>query len=270
MKSFSSIKKLLVMLHLLGVAALAQEPARFPLLTCAHAHNDYEHTRPLLDALDHGFCSVEADVWLVEGQLLVAHTSKAVRKDRTLQRLYLDPLRERVEKNGGRVYAGGPTVTLLIDFKSAATNTYRALLTALKPYEKMLTTFYPDRTATNAITVIISGNRPREWMAAEPVRRAGYDGHLDELESAASPQLMPLISDNWAKHFKWRGQEALPAEERSKLKALVAKAHAQGKRIRFWNIPDTPVAWTALLEAGVDLINTDKLDGFRAFYLAPR
>lgn len=35
----------------------------------AHAHNDYEHARPLLDALDHGFTSVEADVWLVDGEL---------------------------------------------------------------------------------------------------------------------------------------------------------------------------------------------------------
>ena len=36
-------------------------------LAQAHAHNDYEHTRPLHDALDHSFTSVEADVWLVDG-----------------------------------------------------------------------------------------------------------------------------------------------------------------------------------------------------------
>ena len=36
----------------------------------AHAHNDYEHRRPLQDALDRGFNSVEADVWLVDGELL--------------------------------------------------------------------------------------------------------------------------------------------------------------------------------------------------------
>src|SRR5436190_1820266 len=34
----------------------------------AHAHNDYLHTRPLLDALDQGFCSVEADIHLVNGK----------------------------------------------------------------------------------------------------------------------------------------------------------------------------------------------------------
>ena len=51
-------------------ASLAAEPT--PLVH-AHAHNDYEHKRPLFDALEQGFCSVEADVWLVEGKLLVAH-----------------------------------------------------------------------------------------------------------------------------------------------------------------------------------------------------
>ena len=45
----------------------------------AHAHNDYEHTRPLLDALDCGFGSIEADVHLVDGRLLVAHDAFAVK-----------------------------------------------------------------------------------------------------------------------------------------------------------------------------------------------
>src|SRR5213595_176008 len=82
-------------------------------LTRVHAHNDYEHKRPLLDALDHGFCSVEADIFLVDGQLLVAHNRGGVRPERTLQALYLDPLRARVKQNGGRVYPNGPEVTLL-------------------------------------------------------------------------------------------------------------------------------------------------------------
>ena len=42
-------------------------------LPAAHAHNDYLHKRPLLDALAQGFCSVEADIFLVDGALLVAH-----------------------------------------------------------------------------------------------------------------------------------------------------------------------------------------------------
>jgi len=46
---------------LLGVSALRAADQSVPLIP-AHAHNDYLHARPLLDALDHGFCSVEADI----------------------------------------------------------------------------------------------------------------------------------------------------------------------------------------------------------------
>ncbi len=77
------------------------------------------------DALACGFGSIEADIHLVEGRLLVAHDRKSVKLERTLEMLYLDPLRERTKQNGGRVYRQGPTVTLLVDVKTAAVATYR-------------------------------------------------------------------------------------------------------------------------------------------------
>src|SRR5688572_31979100 len=77
----------------MALAVLAVSPGVTPPLPRAHAHNDYEHTRPLIDALEFGFCSVEADIWLVNGQLLVAHDLKDAKAGRTLQALYLDPLR---------------------------------------------------------------------------------------------------------------------------------------------------------------------------------
>src|SRR5918999_871603 len=72
----------------------------------AHAHNDYEHDRPLLDALDHGFTSAEADVWLVAGQLYIGHDAPDL--SRTLADTYLEPLAERVRANGGAVYPHWP------------------------------------------------------------------------------------------------------------------------------------------------------------------
>ena len=88
-------------LALVNAVAFAQTSSReeslHPLIH-AHAHNDYEHTHPLFDALDHGFASVEADIHLVDGQLLVAHSRSEVNPERTLQALYLDPLRARAMK----------------------------------------------------------------------------------------------------------------------------------------------------------------------------
>jgi hypothetical protein len=232
----------------------------------AHAHNDYQHTRPLADALEHGFCSIEADIWLVDGELRVAHDLAEARPTRTLQKLYLDPLRQRVRANGGRVFRGGPPCTLLVDVKSDATNTYQVLRLVLRRYEDILTRFEHNRTVTNAVTVILSGNRARELMASEKRRWAAYDGRLPDLELGASPHFIPWISDNWTLHFRWKtGDGLFPEEERLKLRQLVDRVHAQGRSLRLWGAPDTPAGWQVLAEAGVDFINTDDLPGLAAF-----
>jgi len=240
--------------------------AAAPPLQQAHAHNDYLHPRPLLDALDRGFCSVEADVFLVDGKLLVAHERFRATPERTLQTLYLDPLAARVRANGGRVHRDGPVFVLLIDLKSEAETTYAALHHVLGGYREILTRFQSNGVvATNAVMVIVSGNRPRETMAAQTERFAALDGRVEDLDSGLPVSFIPLISDNWTKHFRWRGRGEMAAEDADKLRAVVTRAHAQGRRVRWWAAPDEPRAWSALQAAGVDLINTDDLEGLRLF-----
>ena len=249
------------------VAGAAESTSAQPLVQ-AHAHNDYEHQRPLLDALDQGFCSVEADVWLVDGRLLVAHDLKDAKPERTLEALYLEPLRARIRQNEGRVFKGGPSLTLLVDVKSDATNTYLALRESLRRYEEMLTTFHPDKTETNAVAVILSGNRAKALMKGEAVRLAAYDGRLADLAAGESRHFIPLISDNWSLHFKWKargGIDPLPGEDQVKLRQIVEQAHREGRRIRFWGMPDSPMVWRTLANSGVDLINTDDLKGLGRF-----
>jgi hypothetical protein len=267
MRTIAIATSLPILVGLISSATLAQDNARPPAtkqpapLLRAHSHNDYEHQRPLLDALDHGFCGVEADIYLVDGKLLVAHDRDKVKPDRTLQALYLDPLRERVRQNNGRVYRGGPSVTLLIDVKSDAEKTYAVLREVLKEYVAMLTRFSPDKTETNAVTIVISGNRSRQIMTEERIRYAAYDGRLDDLTGANSKHLIPLISDNWSRLFKWNGVGPMPEGEKATLVETVTKAHQQGRRVRFWATPDVSAVWNELLAAGVDLINTDDLAG---------
>jgi glycerophosphoryl diester phosphodiesterase len=229
-----------------------------------HSHNDYEHEHPLADALSHGFWSVEADVWLTNGQLLVAHDFDKVSPQRTLQSLYLDPLRKFAQTSSSLFATAGP-ITLLIDVKSDATNTWRALDEALRNYGDLLTRFESNRIQTNAVIAIVSGNRAIPLMASQRDRYAAVDGRLPDLETNPSAALVPLVSDNWTKFFKWNGQGALPTDERDKLRALVAKTHRQGRRIRLWATPETEMAWRELLDAGVDLLNTDKLSAAEKF-----
>lgn len=258
----------LTSLTVFSSAALVTAQQQPTPLVRAHAHNDYEHARPLYDALDRGFSSVEVDVYLVNNQLLVAHDPTQLQPERTLQSLYLDPLRQRVKQNKGRVYAkGGLEFTLLIDVKTEAVTTYFALRDVLKQYKDILTTFNTDSRIPMAVVVIVSGNRAQAVMESETTRYAGMDGRLGDLNSTTSPNLIPLISDSWANNFTWRGEGSISTEERQKLRQFVSTAHAQGRRIRFYATPDNIPMWRELLTADVDLINTDDLAGLQQFLL---
>jgi hypothetical protein len=73
-----------VLLALLAIGCVANRPATF-----AHAHNDFQHTRPLREALDFGFTSIEVDVHLANDELFVAHHAEEIKPNRTLRSLYL-------------------------------------------------------------------------------------------------------------------------------------------------------------------------------------
>ncbi|UYM04699.1 glycerophosphodiester phosphodiesterase family protein [Solicola gregarius] len=239
-------------------------------LTQAHAHNDYEHERPLSDALAEGFTSVEAGVWLVDGELLVAHERADLDPKRTLEALYLDPLEQRVRDNDGAVYPGWEdSMQLLVDLKSDGPKTYRLLHRQLREHRDLLTQFAP-RVRDGAVEVVVSGNRPLDLMREQRRRWAGYDGRLGDLGSDLSPSLMPLVSDNWANHFSWTGEGPMPPAEQAKLRSLVRRAHSAGYRLRFWGTPDArgsarTTMWSVLSDSGVDHLNTDDLVGLSRF-----
>jgi len=235
----------------------------------AHAHNDYLHTRPLFDALDHGFTSVEADIFPVDGKLLVGHNRDALKLERTLESLYLAPLAERVHQNGGHVYKNESRFFLLIDIKSDPQESYRELQTVLSKYSTMLTTVKSGKVRPGAVTVVLTGDRPRLEPTESRPRYAGLDGRLSDLDSRAPAHLMPMISDNWTKQFAWAGNGAMPENERAKLHDIVKKAHASGRVVRFWATPENETVWRELRAAGVDLINTDELVRLAAFLNTP-
>ena len=266
---------------IVGLSARAvdsQESGEILSLERAHAHNDYEHERPLHDALGHRFKSVEADIWLIDGELVVSHDDPRLPTTEepkgTLQSLYLEPLRRQIKANGGSVYRGDPDYfTLLVDIKSEDVATYRALHEELRVYRRILTKFESGSVKDGAVTAIVSGNRPRAYMEAQKVRYAAYDGRIPEDLGGNYPQtFVPLVSQNWTRVFTWQGVGPMPEAEREKLRNIVATAHEGGQRVRFWATPETPEAreavWQELIAAEVDHINTDNLAALKTFLLA--
>ncbi|MFD8113114.1 phosphatidylinositol-specific phospholipase C/glycerophosphodiester phosphodiesterase family protein [Streptomyces microflavus] len=262
-----------------GVAAASPAAVGRPSgprpLRHAHAHNDYLHPRPLYDALAHGFTSVEADVFLVDGELLVAHDPAGLDPRRTLAALYLDPLRALVRAGHGSVHPHHRApLQLLIDIKADGVAAYRELDRQLARHRSLLTSYHHGRVRPGAVTAVISGDRAaRVPLEAQRSRLAFYDGRLDDLGAASPASFTPLISANWTQTFAWLGAGPFPRAERDRLRTLVAAAHREGRRIRFWATPDLPgpereAVWSELLAAGVDHLNTDDLAGLERFLRA--
>ncbi|MEV7290593.1 phosphatidylinositol-specific phospholipase C/glycerophosphodiester phosphodiesterase family protein [Streptomyces microflavus] len=262
-----------------GVAAASPAAVGRPSgprpLRHAHAHNDYLHPRPLYDALAHGFTSVEADIFLVDGELLVAHDPAGLDPRRTLAALYLDPLRALVRAGRGSVHPHHRApLQLLIDIKADGVAAYRELDRQLARHRSLFTRYHHGRVRPGAVTAVISGDRAaRVPMEAQRTRLAFYDGRLDDLGAASPASFTPLISANWTQTFGWLGAGPFPRAERDRLRTLVTAAHREGRRIRFWATPDLPgpereAVWSELLAAGVDHLNTDDLAGLERFLRA--
>lgn len=250
---------LLMVAPLVATSASAADLDRGGALRHAHAHNDYYHDRPLFDALDRGFTSVEADVYRVDGELLVGHDRHELRRERSLASLYLDPLKDRVEKNGGHVHEPGTNFYLFIDIKDDAARTRKAIGELLGNYVSMVGSSNEEGAPPPAVTVVLSGSAPRRGIVVNGVRLAGADGRLSDLDSEESAAEMPVISDHWGQNFGG------PRPDQERLRTVTRKARESGRIVRLWATPDSEQLWATLLDNDVNLINTDDLDRLTKF-----
>ena len=250
----------------LVLAAAFATPGTAQALVHAHAHNDYMHSRPLLGAVERGFCSVEADVWLVDGEVLVAHDRQDCSPERTLRALYLEPLRARIAEQGGRVHRDGPLeFQLLIDFKSGGRPTWDAVRSELQAFADILTRFGPDGREPGPVLAVLSGAAPDDLVLAEEERLCAVDGWFGDVERGLGPDEVPLLSASWLDHFQWTGHGTMPADQRRRLLDMAARAHAAGRKIRFWAVPNRVKLWAEQLACGVDWLNLDNLPSAERF-----
>lgn len=234
----------------------------------SHSHNDYLHDAPLFDALDNGFKSIEIDVCLDGNNLKVAHTPVFLSFKKTLEELYLNPLREWIRLTGGTVYEHDSTpVILMIDLKGDGRKSYPVLHRILSGYEDILTVYYEDSVKKGPLQVCVSGSRPYDLICEQKKRYVTIDGNIHyDVYSDLPPDLLQRVSDPYGKFFKWRGIGKMPAKEKKLLHDLADNAHRFGRQIRFYGAGNNKKVWKELLDAGVDWINVDGLRKYRKFY----
>jgi hypothetical protein len=252
MKRFAVIKILFFIpgMFLFGVAT-----AQLYTQANAHAHNDYLNKLPFYLAFQNGFGSIEADVFPLEGDLLVAHYKKDVQSEKNLVNLYLNPLVGEFAAKKGR------KLRLLIDIKENYKDALALLINELKPLQNYLSTV----EKANYITIIISGERPPPAEYKQYPSYIFFDDDLQKAHTTDEWKRVALVSLPFTKITLWNGEGDLNAGDEKKLAHIIDSTHSAGKPIRFWAAPDTKASWELQMKLKADLIGTDKINELAEF-----
>ena len=250
------VKKILLLFFLVSASVRIFAQHKQYTVADAHAHNDYMHPVPFYTAWNAGFGSIEADVFPVNGVLLVSHNKEALDPKRTLDSLYLNPLLKELQNHPHR------KVNLLVDIKEDYKNSLLILLQELKPLKKYLVS---DKNPQNPLTILISGERP---LPAEYKNYPGYIFFDDDLKIPHSPEewkRVGLVSLSFQRYSHWNGEGGISAADRQILVHIIDSVHRAGKKIRFWAAPDNQNSWRKQMDLNVDLIGTDKIQELSSF-----
>ena len=216
----------------------------------AHSHNDYNNNIPFYRAYRKGFGSIEADVFAVNGQLMVAHDKKYIAENRSLKILYTDPLIEQLRTDKKR------QLRLLIEIKENYKAVLPLVIKELKPLQKYFS--YPGHPGRLSI-VMTGAVPPANEMLKYPDWILFDVDHLDGFTPQQWAKI-GLVSFPFSKYVKWNGKGVLNHDEIAIIKGGIDSVPAMGKKIRFWETPDTKSSWLALIRLGVDIIGTDKIE----------
>ncbi len=241
------------------------------ILYNAFSHNDYENKYPLTDALNYGFNNVEADIHLIDGKLFVAHNyPKDTTGGKNLEELYFKPLADRISINGGKVHSNGKgPFYLMIDFKSDGEKTYKTLKPLLEKYKDILCSSENGEFKERAVLLFFSGNRPFKSLPKEKVRYAFIDGRVADSSQYPS-SVMPVVSNSFYDIFSRESKTDFSQSDLEKLRSLILEIHGQGKKLRFWGVPNTDAFKKTMMREGVDLIGTDHIDELATFLNNPQ
>jgi alkaline phosphatase len=214
------------------------------------AHNDYVGEQPFVASYQQRVGYIEADIFLRDGELFVAHNRVDITASRTLEALYLTPLANEIKQNKGLAYPeADKPLTLMIDLKTDGLSTLPVLVSKLEKY--------PGIISCKNLYITISGSVPGAVEWSNYPAYITFDGRPTTTYTADQLQRIRLISASFKDYSTWNGRGELSPADKNKLSKVLDQAHALGKPFRFWATPDSEEAWTKLMDLKIDVINTD-------------
>ncbi|PQE22782.1 Altered inheritance of mitochondria 6 protein [Rutstroemia sp. NJR-2017a BVV2] len=252
---------------------------------------------PFYSALSVGCVSVEADVWLVGGELLVGHEQSALTPARTFKSLYIDPILNvlahqnpnssytttKPTYNGVYDTSSGQTLYLFVDVKTDGPSTWPVVVKQLEGLRSKgyLTSVNETTLISRPVTVVGTGNTPLNlvqpltsrdyfWDAPIPTLGTTFSNITSLVSPIASTDFLstigPILNSNSTATSASDPTNPLNSTQLALLRSQISTAHAKGIKLRYWDQPGWPIStrnaiWKTLVGEGVDLINVDDLEG---------
>lgn len=223
-----------------------------------HAHNDYQKPEPLIKALRHIVFSIEADIYFSGNRLLVAHDKKDLATAKTLDSLYLQPIIELFRQHKGTIGEDSSYApVLMIDIKENGEAAIAQIIKLVSAHRSV----FDRSTNTKAMQLVISGDRGASstWASYPPY--IFFDGRPNEVYDSVTLQRVAFISDSYLKYINPRDSST------NLIGQVVKKVQGMGKLLRLWASPDNPDSWKLQQHLGIDIINTDKVEECRNYFL---
>lgn len=238
--------------------------AQRPILI--NSHNDYTRTMPFYEAYSQQVYSIEADVFLYEGALLVGHDLIDLKAADTFESLYVQPLVDLFARNGNRAWRDSDEhLQLLIEVKSETAPMLQAVAELLGRWPQV----FDVRVNPDAVRITITGSVPPPeefWQYPDYML---FDGQRDIDYTPEQLARIALISADFTNFSTWNGKGSIIAPEKKRLEAVIDHAHALGKPVRFWDVPEGITVYYTFYDMGIDYINADRVavcaDFFRDF-----
>ena len=181
-----------------ALCTCATAVAERPILI--HSHNDYCRRAPFWQAYAQQVYSIEADVFLHGGKLLVGHEVEDLSPGMTFEALYVEPLVTLFGRNGGRAWKdSGEHLQLMVELKSATEPTLQAVAALLGRYPEDGLALYGHYLPPGWEKNLDSMCQPLEYYGQNiyngyPVRASDAPGGWEE---AAFPQGAPRTAAGW-------------------------------------------------------------------------
>ena len=222
-----------------------------------HSHNNYEQAQPLTNALRYKVYSFEADVYLVNDTLKVAHDKKNLPAAPGLLSLYIQPIVQLFDSNKGRISSHkNYAPVLMIDIKENGETVIAAVVNIVSAYPSV----FDKKINPKAVQIVISGDRGDRSKWTSWPSFILFDGRINEPYTKEQLKKVAFISDSYLNYAKQKDSAD------HLIKQLSEKTHQLKKILRLWAIPDNSSSWTHLKKLGVDIINTDKVEECRKFF----